>query len=109
MPERKMPARSTTSRDIARAFQRPLCAIQCVPNFSEGRDAATIAAITSAIAATPGVQLVDSSADPDHHRMVATFVGPPQGVIAAAVAGATEAVRRIDLRIHAGGHPRLGA
>src|SRR5438067_1923686 len=88
---------------------RHLRAIQCVPNFSEGRDAAVIAAITAAIAGVPGVRLVDASADADHHRMVATFVGGREAVVAAAVAGAAEAVRRIDLTKHAGEHPRLGA
>src|SRR5262249_4426779 len=85
------------------------CMIQCIPNFSEGRNAATIAAITAAIAATPGVRLVDASADPDHHRMVVTFVGDETAVVAGAVAGARDAVRRIDLTHHAGQHPRMGA
>jgi glutamate formiminotransferase len=80
-----------------------------VPNFSEGRDPATIRAIAGAIAATPGVRVVDVSADPDHHRAVLTFVGEHAAVVAGAVAGAGEAVRRIDLTRHRGQHPRMGA
>jgi glutamate formiminotransferase len=83
--------------------------VQCVPNFSEGRDPSTIDAITGAIAGTAGIRVVDCSADADHHRMVVTFLGPPAAVVDAAVAGAAEAVRRIDLTRHTGEHPRLGA
>jgi glutamate formiminotransferase / 5-formyltetrahydrofolate cyclo-ligase len=83
--------------------------IQCVPNFSEGRDTAAIAAIAGAIGAAAGVRVVDCSADADHHRTVVTFLGEPAAVVEAAVAGAAEAVRRIDLTQHRGEHPRLGA
>ena len=83
--------------------------IQCVPNFSEGRDPEIIAAIVAAVSETPGVRLADWSADRDHNRMVVTFVGPPDAVQAAALAAADVAVRRIDLRRHSGVHPRLGA
>jgi glutamate formiminotransferase / 5-formyltetrahydrofolate cyclo-ligase len=82
--------------------------IECVPNFSEGRDAETIAAIVAAIAAA-GVTVVDHSADPDHHRLVVTFLGAPAAVAEAAFAGAREAVKRIDLTRHEGVHPRFGA
>jgi glutamate formiminotransferase len=82
--------------------------IECIPNFSEGRDSETIRAIVEAIAAS-GVVVADHSSDPDHHRMVVTFLGTPDDVLQAALAGAREAVRRIDLTRHAGQHPRIGA
>ncbi len=83
--------------------------IQCVPNFSEGRNPEVIAAIVDAVRQTPGVRLVDFSADTDHNRLVVTFVGPPDAVHAAALASAAAAIDRIDLRAHQGVHPRLGA
>ena len=83
--------------------------IQCVPNFSEGRDASIIAAIVDAVRQTPGVRLADWSADPDHNRLVVTFIGPSAAVRAAALASAAAAVERIDLRTHHGVHPRFGA
>src|SRR5437867_2982902 len=82
--------------------------IECIPNFSEGRDRRTIEAIVGAIAAC-GVVVADHSADEDHHRMVVTFLGEPDAVLRAALAGAREAVKRIDLTRHAGQHPRIGA
>src|SRR5262249_42802645 len=105
--EGRMPNRPEGTR--GRTPPGRLSTIQCVPNFSEGRDAATIDAIAGAIAAIPGVQLVDASADADHHRMVITFVGQQEAVVNGALAGAAEAARRIDLTTHAGEHPRLGA
>jgi len=83
--------------------------VQCVPNFSEGRDPQVIAAIVDAVRQTPGVRLVDFSADPDHNRLVVTFIGPPDAACAAALASAAAAIERIDLRTHHGVHPRLGA
>jgi len=83
--------------------------IQCVPNFSEGRDPAVMEAIVRAVRGTPGVAVVDHSADPDHHRMVVTFLGDAEGVARASLAAARVAVERIDLTRHAGCHPRLGA
>ena len=83
--------------------------VQCVPNFSEGRDPAVIQAIVDAVRQTPGVRLADWSADTDHNRLVVTFVGPPDAVQAAAFAAAAAAVERIDMRGHLGVHPRLGA
>ena len=83
--------------------------VQCVPNFSAGRDPAAIAAIVDAVRRTPGVRLADWSADPDHNRLVVTFVGPPDAAGAAALASAAAAVDAIDLREHQGVHPRLGA
>jgi len=83
--------------------------VQCVPNFSEGRDRATIEAIVAAVRTVPDVRVADWSGDPDHHRMVLTLVGPAAAARDAAFAAAVEAVRRIDLTQHAGEHPRLGA
>ena len=68
-----------------------------------------IVAIVEAVRDTPGVRLVDWSADPDHHRMVVTFLGPPEPVRAAALAAAAAAISAIDVSAHQGVHPRLGA
>jgi glutamate formiminotransferase len=83
--------------------------VQCVPNFSEGRDRSTCEAIVAAARAEPGVRIADWSGDPDHNRMVLTMVGPAAATRDAALAAAAEAVRRIDLTQHSGEHPRLGA
>jgi glutamate formiminotransferase len=83
--------------------------IECVPNFSEGRDSAKVAAIEHAIRQTPGALVLKSEMDPDHNRAVITFAGPPDGVAEAAFRGIEAAVERIDLRHHAGVHPRIGA
>jgi glutamate formiminotransferase / formiminotetrahydrofolate cyclodeaminase len=83
--------------------------IECVPNFSEGRDAAVIAAIRGAIAAVEGVVILDVSSDPSHNRTVITFVAPVEAAAEAAFAGMREAVQRIDLTAHQGEHPRIGA
>ncbi len=83
--------------------------IQCVPNFSAGRDPAAISAIVEAVRRTPGVRLADWSADSDHNRLVVTFVGPPEPVRTAALAAASAAIAQIDLQNHQGVHPRLGA
>ncbi len=83
--------------------------IECVPNFSEGRDPLVLTALAESIRQTPGVKLLDRSADPDHHRSVFTFIGCPDAVIEGALASARAAVERIDLRLHTGVHPRIGA
>jgi glutamate formiminotransferase len=83
--------------------------IQCVPNFSEGRDPEVMSALVEAVRAVPGVEVVDHSADPDHHRLVITFLGGPDAVAEASLAAARVAVERIDLTRHSGCHPRLGA
>ena len=83
--------------------------IQCVPNFSEGRRLDVIAAIVDAVRGTASVRLADWSVDPDHNRLVVTFVGPPGPVREAALAAAAVAIARIDLGRHEGVHPRLGA
>jgi glutamate formiminotransferase len=83
--------------------------IECVPNFSEGRDQSTVDAIAAAIRSVPGVMLLRSEMDLDHNRSVITFAGPPDAVEQGALAGIAAAVQRIDLRRHAGVHPRIGA
>jgi len=82
--------------------------LEAVPNFSEGRDLAVVRAIVAAMRET-GADVLDWSADPDHHRSVVTVAGAPNLVEDAAVAGAKVAFERIDLRKHHGVHPRVGA
>jgi glutamate formiminotransferase len=83
--------------------------VECVPNFSEGRDAGKIDAIVQAILAVPDVVLLDREADADHNRSVLTFVGPPAAVADAAFRAVEQAVATIDLTKHQGAHPRIGA
>lgn len=83
--------------------------VECVPNFSEGRNRETVHALETAVRQVPGVRLVNASADPDHHRTVLTFLGAPDAVAEAAFQCAQVAVERIDLRSHHGVHPRIGA
>ncbi len=83
--------------------------VECVPNFSEGRNRDTVTALANAVREVPGVRLADVSADPDHHRAVLTFLGEPEPVAEAALRCARVAVERIDLRLHQGVHPRIGA
>ncbi len=83
--------------------------VECVPNFSEGRDAATIDAIIAAILSVPDVVVLDRESDVDHNRCVITFVGPPDAVGQAAFRSVEKAVSLIDLTKHQGAHPRLGA
>lgn len=84
---------------------RPL---ESVPNVSEGRDAAVVAAIGDAFASA-GARLVDVHVDADHHRSVFTLLGDDRAVEDGLLAGVAEAARRIDLRRHDGVHPRVGA
>jgi glutamate formiminotransferase/glutamate formiminotransferase/formiminotetrahydrofolate cyclodeaminase len=81
--------------------------LESVPNFSEGRDAATIEAIGGAL--SRGVRLLDVHSDPDHHRSVYTVVGEDDALVDALVAAVEVARDRIDLSGHAGAHPRIGA
>jgi glutamate formiminotransferase / formiminotetrahydrofolate cyclodeaminase len=83
--------------------------VECVPNFSEGRDQATIQTLIEVVASTAGVALLDHSADVDHHRLVLTFCGTPEAVFDAALHAIQTATDRIDLRSHTGVHPRIGA
>lgn len=83
--------------------------VECVPNVSEGSDAGTIDAIAEAIEGAAGARLLDRTSDIDHARSVFTMVGGPSGVSAAMEAGMAVAIERIDMRRHAGQHPRIGA
>jgi len=83
--------------------------VECVPNFSEGRNADTVRALVSVIRAVKGVFLLDEEMDQDHHRAVLTFVGAPEAVGEAAFQAAHAAAGLIDLGRHQGGHPRVGA
>lgn len=83
--------------------------IECVPNFSEGRDRAVIDAIVAAIETVPEVLLLDVDPGKATNRTVVTFVGPPEPVLEAAVRGAKKAAELIDMRVHKGEHPRFGA
>ena len=83
--------------------------IESVPNFSEGRDAQTIELLRDSIAATPGAHLLHTTSDADHNRTVFTLAGEPLSVRAAALAAMEVALARIDLSLHTGVHPRIGA
>lgn len=83
--------------------------VECVPNFSEGRNLATIQALIDALASVPGVRLLDRTSDYDHHRSVMTVVGDIEDVVEAMFRAIRIATDLIDLRIHAGVHPRVGA
>lgn len=83
--------------------------IQCIPNFSEGRRAEVVQAIVDAIAKASDVRVIDHSMDVDHNRCVVTFLGKPEDVRRSALAGARAAVGLIDLNMHSGEHPRIGA
>jgi glutamate formiminotransferase/glutamate formiminotransferase/formiminotetrahydrofolate cyclodeaminase len=83
--------------------------IECVPNFSEGRDADKVQSIAAAITAVKSACVLDTHIDPDHNRSVITFVAPPETVVAAAVNAVRRASELIDMRRHQGEHPRLGA
>ncbi len=83
--------------------------VECVPNFSEGRDPATLDALRAALVAVPGVRLLDVQADTAHNRSVFTFVAPPAAALDAAFRAMRVATARIDLTRHEGEHPRMGA
>ncbi len=83
--------------------------IECVPNFSEGRDSAVVEALIRALLAGPDVYLLDREMDADHNRSVITIVGAPESIGKAALRGMAEAAELIDLNHHQGAHPRLGA
>ncbi|MGA2086558.1 MAG: glutamate formiminotransferase, partial [Terracidiphilus sp.] len=82
--------------------------VECVPNFSEGRDAQRVEAIVAAMR-VEGVHLLDWSMDADHNRSVVTIAGEPSAVVEAAVRGAGKAAELIDLTRQQGVHPRIGA
>ncbi|HSU94183.1 MAG TPA: glutamate formimidoyltransferase [Gemmatimonadaceae bacterium] len=83
--------------------------VECVPNFSEGRRPEIIQSIRDAIAAVSGVVVLDVSSDDSHNRTVITFVAPVERAVDAAFAGIAKARDTIDLTMHSGAHPRMGA
>ena len=83
--------------------------VECVPNFSEGRDKNIIRQITSAIEAVEGVKLLDVDPGEATNRTVVTFVGEPEAVVEAAFEGVKKAAELIDMSKHHGAHPRMGA
>ncbi len=83
--------------------------VECIPNFSEGRDKSIIKEIEEAIINTKNVILLEHSSDYDHNRSVFTFMGSMEGVYDAMYKAASVAVNRIDLTRHEGKHPRIGA
>ncbi len=83
--------------------------IECVPNFSEGRDNTIIQKIGAAMAEVPGVALLEVDPGPDANRTVMTLAGPPEAVCEAAFRGIAQAAKLIDMRHHHGAHPRIGA
>ncbi|MDE6196488.1 MAG: glutamate formimidoyltransferase [Muribaculaceae bacterium] len=83
--------------------------IECVPNFSEGRDMNVINSITGAIESVEGVKLLDVDPGVATNRTVVTFVGSPEAVVEAAFRGVRRAAELIDMRHHHGAHPRMGA
>ena len=83
--------------------------VECVPNFSEGRRPEVVDQLVAAVATTPDVYLLDRTSDADHNRSVLTFAGPPEPVLVAMEAAVAVALRRIDMTVHEGQHPRIGA
>ena len=83
--------------------------IECVPNFSEGKDKGKINSIVSKIESVEGITVLDVDSGLDTNRTVVTFVGEPKNVIEAAYEGIREASKIIDMSNHKGTHPRIGA
>ena len=83
--------------------------MECIPNISEGRRMDLVEEFADVVRAVPGVTLIDYSSDASHNRSVFTFLGDPDQVMEAAFRFAQHAVEKIDLRVHEGEHPRMGA
>lgn len=83
--------------------------MECIPNISEGRRLDLVEEFADIVRAVPGVTLIDYSSDASHNRSVFTFLGDPDQVMEAAFRFAKHAVEKIDLRVHEGEHPRMGA
>ena len=98
-----------TSAGVKPSSHRDAPWLECVPNFSEGRDPAVLDELVAAIATVDGVRVLNASRDADHNRSVVTFAGPAETVVEGALAGLSEGLLRIDLRAHSGVHPRIGA
>src|SRR5215472_11368838 len=108
LPER-LPSRRVAAFRVAPIFFSLMSTlVECVPNFSEGRDKSTVDAILEAMK-LPGVYLLDHEMDADHNRSVITLVGEREAVQEAAIRGVGKASEVIDLTRHSGAHPRMGA
>lgn len=83
--------------------------VECVPNFSEGRDPRVVESLVEAVESVAGAVVLGTHIDPDHNRSVVTFVAPPEVIVEAAVRVVARAAELIDLSRHAGQHPRMGA
>ncbi len=83
--------------------------VECIPNFSEGRDQAVIQGLREVALSVPGVSLLDVQSDPSHNRCVFTLVGSPEGIGEAAFRLCKKAMEAIDMPRHEGAHPRIGA
>jgi glutamate formiminotransferase len=83
--------------------------VECVPNFSEGRKADVVVRLAEAVESVEGALVLGTHVDPDHNRSVITFVAPPRSVVEAALRVVARAAELIDLSLHAGQHPRMGA
>jgi glutamate formiminotransferase len=83
--------------------------IECVPNFSEGRDLAKVDALVDAMSGVAGAWVLDRTSDPDHNRSVVTLTGDPEAVAEAVIRGAGKAAELIDMTRQTGVHPRIGA
>src|ERR1700746_1976225 len=83
--------------------------IECVPNFSEGRDLRKVDALGDAMSGVAGAWVLDRTSDPDHNRSVVTLAGEPEAVAEAAIRGVGKAAELIDMRQQTGAHPRIGA
>ncbi len=83
--------------------------VECVPNFSEGRNPEIINAIANAIRTVPNVKFISAEPDKDYNRTVVTFIGEPSAVVEAAFQATKKAAELIDMAQHKGGHPRIGA
>ena len=88
---------------------QPSALVECVPNFSEGRRPEAVESIAAAITEVKSACVLDTHIDPDHNRSVITFVAEPERVVEAAVNAVRRAAELIDMRVHQGEHPRLGA
>src|SRR5215469_8822140 len=108
LPER-LPSRRVAAFRVAPIFFSLMSTlVECVPNFSEGRDKSTVDAIIEAMK-LPGVYLLDREMDADHNRSVITLVGERDAIEEAAIRGVGKAAELIDLNVHSGAHPRMGA
>ncbi|NLC32148.1 MAG: glutamate formimidoyltransferase [Clostridiales bacterium] len=83
--------------------------VECIPNFSEGRDKSVIDGLSQVAKSVPGVSLFDAQSDPSHNRCVLTLIGSPEGMEEAAFLLCKKAMETIDMTRHEGAHPRMGA